>query len=107
MERIRKEMSNFESLLDEGAFVKRRKAEMLEQGRQEGIALGIVKGREEGKAEGEVVGLQEAVVSFIELRFPPLAELAHRKVPQVRKREQLDVLLRSVYTAPDEDAVRL
>ncbi len=60
-------------------------------------------GREEGKAEG----LQEAVVTFIETRFPPLTELAREKVPQITKLDKLDLLLRGICTAPDENAARL
>ena len=80
-------MDKFKSLLDENPYVQESRAE----------------GRVEGKAEG----LQEAVVTFIEERFPPLAELAQEKVPQITKVNKLNLLLRSIYTAPDEATVRL
>lgn len=106
-ERIRTEMNNFDSLLDESEFVQRRKAEAEEKG----IAKGIIKGIEEGKAkgieEGRAEGLQKAVMTFIEVRFPPLAELAQQKVSQITKPERLDSLLKGVYAAPDEATVRL
>lgn len=80
------EMTGFDSLLDENDFVIRRKAEML--------------------AKGRVEGLQRAVAAYIEVRFPPLAELAHQRVAQITRQEKLDLLLRKIYSAPDELAVR-
>jgi hypothetical protein len=64
-------------------------------------------GRVEGRVEGEAQGLQKALITTVELRFPRLKELAEQKGPQVTKPDKLDLLLRGIYTAPDENAARL
>lgn len=109
--RIEGKMSNLESLLDENPFVQKRKAEGLAKGRDEGLAEGIAKGRDEGLneglVEGEARGLQRAVITLVEGRFPPLAELAHERVQRVNKLEALDIVFRGIVAAPDEATVRL
>ena len=104
--RIRKDMSEFRSLLDEGAFVQERVAESLEEGlrkgREEGLREGQVKGHEEGLTEG----LQEAVLIAVETRFPTLVELAQEKVGQVKKSEPLRLLVKGLNAATNEDTAR-
>ncbi|HKF36745.1 MAG TPA: hypothetical protein VKB35_07560 [Ktedonobacteraceae bacterium] len=85
-ERIAKKMENLDSLLDENPFVQKRWAE----------------GREEGIAEG----LQKALITVVEGRFPPLVELAQQRVTQVTKPEKLDLLLKGIAAAPDEATAR-
>jgi hypothetical protein len=60
-----------------------------------------------GKTQGLAEGLQKAVITVINLRFPPLTELAQQKVTRVQKPETLNLLLDKVTTVPDEDTVRL
>ena len=98
-ERILTKMTDFESLLDENPFVEKRKLEAEEKG--------IEIGREEGLEKGRTEGLQEAVVCLIETRFPPLTELAQRKVSKISKPELLNVLLKQVAVARDEDMARI
>ncbi len=71
--------------------------------RAESEARGVAK----GKAEGEAKGLQEAVVTVVEGRFPPLVDLAQQKVTQINRTDTLTVLLKTLTKAPDEDAARL
>lgn len=97
--RIKEYMENFESLLDEGAFVRKRKAEAKEEGRREGLA----EGREEGIAEG----LQEALVFAVEVRFPPLAGVAQEKAKQIKQPEALRDLLKRMKEVSDENGARL
>ena len=118
-ERILTKMTDFESLLNENPFVEKVKLEAeekgigigreegREEGRTEGLQEGIGIGREEGREEGRTEGLQEAVVGLIETRFPPLTELAHRKVSKISKPELLNVLLKQVAVARDEDMARI
>jgi flagellar biosynthesis/type III secretory pathway protein FliH len=98
-ERIRDEMSDFESLHDANPFVQKR----MVKARAEGLAEGEAKGR----AEGEAKGLQEAAVFAVELRFPTLLELAHQKAERVKEPEVLKFVLRGLKAAPNEEAARL
>ena len=94
--RVQKFMDEqFESLLDEGHFVQRRKAESREEGREEG--------HEEGLAEG----LQEALITTVEIRFPSLVDMGHEKIRQIKKPDTLRLLLKGMKTAPNEEAARL
>lgn len=93
-ERIQEKMSNIESLLDENPFVQKRRAE--------GYAEGEVRGRAEGRAEG----LQFAVLTAIENRFPPLAELLKEKILHVQQPEKLQLILKVTFTVPDEKTLQ-
>jgi predicted transposase YdaD len=98
--RVRHVMLNeFHGLLDEGYFVQLRR----EEGRAEGFAQGEAKGREEGRQEG----LQEGLLMVTELRFPALLDLAHERVKQARKPENLRLILRGVKAATSEESARL
>ncbi len=101
-ERIDKKMDEFGSLLDDNPFVERRKAEAEEKGRREGRQEGLV----EGLVEGEAKGLQESVVTIVEVRFPPLTELAQQRIAQIDKPDALRLLLKGVVSAPDEATAR-
>jgi hypothetical protein len=57
----------------------------------------------EGIIEGEILGLQEAVVEFVEARFPDLAELAQQRVSQISNLDDLNRLVKLIATTPDED----
>src|SRR3989442_463773 len=92
-------MEDFGSLLDESPFVQKRRAE----GKVEGLVEGLV----EGEIRGEVKGLQKAVVTIVEGRFPPLTELAQQKVVQINKPDLLNILLKQVAVARDEDMARI
>ena len=63
--------------------------------------------RAESRAKGIAEGLQEAVVTTVEVRFPPLTELAQQKVAQITKPDALKLLLKGISAAPDEAAARL
>jgi hypothetical protein len=66
----------------------------------------VKKIRAESRAEGEIRALQSAVVTIVKARFPTLAELAQQKVTQINNSGALDLLLKQISTAPDEDMVR-
>src|SRR5258708_31513474 len=56
----------------------------------------------EGIIEGEILGLQEAVVEFVEARFPVLAELAQQRVSQISNLDDLNRLVKLIATTADE-----
>jgi hypothetical protein len=62
--------------------------------------------RKESEAKGLAEGLQKAVITAVKLRFPPLTELAQRKVSRVRQPDVLNLLLDQMTEVPDEDAAR-
>jgi hypothetical protein len=57
-------------------------------------------GKREGQAEGVEV-LQRTLINFINVRFPALSELAHQKVPHIKKLSVLEQLTNQMYIAPD------
>lgn len=77
---------SYNNLLDEDPYIQQKKAE--------------------GEAEGRAEGLQEAVITLVQVRFPPLRELAQEKVTRIATSEKLTLLLQQVATAPDEATAR-
>ena len=57
--------------------------------------------------QGVQQGLQQALLQFVEVRFPSLTDLAQQNVPKVTKPDALDLLVKAIYAAPDESVVRL
>lgn len=100
---IEERLSMYDELIEQDPKMKKIRAESEARGRTEGLAEGLAKGIARGKAEG----LQEAVVSVVEGRFPPLAELAQQKVVKVKKPDALDLLLKALTVAPDEMTARV
>lgn len=80
----------YDSLIDEDPEVKER----------------VARSKTEGKAEGEARGMQEAVVTVVEARFPSLVDLARSKVARIHTVETLTILLRSLVAAPNEDSAQ-
>lgn len=93
-ERIRQEMSEYHSILEEGYFVQERMAQSREEGREEGHEAGLAE------------GLQQAATVVIEARFPALSQQAQEKVGRIKTAESLMILLKGIQTARDEEAVR-
>ena len=85
-ERVQKKMAELESLLDGSSFVQKRRAESF--------------------AEGEAVGLQKAVVTIVENRFPPLAESVKQKISHVQRTDRLQLILKAAFTVPDEKTLQ-
>lgn len=98
----------YQKIIQEG--IEKGREQGIEKGREEGLQQGIEKGREEGKLEGreegKLEGLQEAVLNVVEARFPPLMELARQRVKRASKPDAVNLVLRGVATAPDENAAR-
>jgi hypothetical protein len=68
-------------------------------------AESLAKGRLEGEAEGKAKGQQRAVISIVTVRFPKLTEFAQQKLVKVYDLNMLDLLLKQVISAPDEESV--
>jgi predicted transposase YdaD len=100
--RVKTKMEQLDDLLEQSPYVQKKKEEGREIGREEGREIG----REEGHEEGLAEGLQKAFVTFVQGRFPPLAELAQQRVSQVTEPDKLDLLLRQIVTIPDETTAR-
>ena len=84
----------------------RGKAKGLAEGEARGLAEGEARGEAKGEARGKAEGLQEAVVTIVEGRFPPLADLARQKVRRINGPDALSMMLRSLAAAPNEAAAR-
>ena len=91
---IQEELKVYDPLWEENSKVRRMRAESE------------AKGRAEGEARGEAKGLQMALVSAVKVRFPELTELAQQKVGLINDAAGLDMLLKHVITAPDENTAR-
>ena len=76
-------------------------------GRAEGEAKGRAEGEAKGEARGKAEGLQLALVTVIEERFPPLAELVQEKITRIDRPDALRLLLKGIAAAPDEASARL
>ncbi|MGB8344231.1 MAG: hypothetical protein WCD86_05065 [Ktedonobacteraceae bacterium] len=81
-------------------------AEGLAEGEMRGKVKGLAEGETRGKAKGKAEGLQEAVVTIVEGRFPPLADLARQKVRRINTPDALSLMLKSLAAAPNEAAAR-
>jgi hypothetical protein len=57
-------------------------------------------------AQGKLQGAQTIVVTFLEARFPSLAELGQQKVTLIRSTDILNLLAKQIATAPDESTAR-
>ncbi len=77
---------HYDSLLDEDPEIKEKMAQ--------------------SKLQGELHGAQKIVVTFLETRFPSLAELGQQKVTLIRSTDILNLLAKQIATAPDESTAR-
>ncbi|HET9920721.1 MAG TPA: hypothetical protein VFQ30_12810 [Ktedonobacteraceae bacterium] len=86
---------------------KQGREEGLEEGREEGLEEGLQRGLEQGREEGKLEGLQQAVLTVVETRFPPLSEFARQRVTQVRKLDKMEIAFKALAAAPDENTARM
>lgn len=102
-ERIRRKMADIESLLNENPYVLRKQAEGREEGREEGL----VEGEAKGEAKGKALGLQSAIVTTVEFRYPALVNLAQKRVSTVNSLDALSLVFKGMLKAQDENEARL
>jgi hypothetical protein len=97
-ERLEATLEEYRSFVGQSPLVRK----MLEDAKAEG--------KEEGLAEGEIKGkikiLQKMLVDMVRGRFPPLAELAQQTAVEVSEPQKLELLVKGVSTAPDENVAR-
>ena len=55
------------------------------------------------KIEGQIRGQQRAVLVIVETRFPALVEKAQQVVERLNKPDELNLLIKQITLAPDED----
>ncbi len=58
------------------------------------------------REESEVKGLQRGITSLIKVRFPNLADLAQKEIPQIHNPDVLNRLIEEIAGAPDEAVAR-
>ncbi len=104
--RVKKKMDQLDDFLEQSPYVQKKKAEGREIGLEEGREIGLEEGREIGLEEGLAKGLQKALLTIVQRQFPPLTELAHKRVMQITKPDALDLLLKQILNAPDEATAR-
>lgn len=86
-------MSQFDSLLEQGAFVQKKMAESKE----EGLMAGLVTGKEEGRTE--------MLLRVVQTRFPVLCELAQQKLDHLQT-DKLNILFDELVIAQNETEAR-
>lgn len=99
---IEERLTMFDDLMERDPKMRKIRAESEARG----LAKGLVEGEARGEARGKAEGLQEAVMTVIEGRFPPLAGLARQKVKRINTPDALSMVLKSLAAAPNEDAAR-
>lgn len=103
---IEERLNMFDDLMERDPKMRKFRAQSEARGEARGLAKGLVEGEARGEARGKAEGLQEAVMTVIEGRFPPLADLARKKVQRINTPDALSMVLRSLAAAPNEDAAR-
>lgn len=103
---IEERLSMFDDLMERDPKMRKIRAESEARGEAAGLAKGLAEGLAEGETRGKAEGLQEAVVTIVEGRFPPLADLARQKVRRINTPDALSLMLKSLAAAPNETAAR-
>ena len=104
---IEERLNMYDDLFEKDPKMQRILAERKAEGRAEGEAEGEARGEARGEAKGKAEGLQLALVTVIEERFPPLAELVQGKITRIDRPDALRLLLKGIAAAPDEASARL
>src|SRR5712692_6864505 len=55
---------------------------------------------------GKIEGQQKAILVVVETRFPALVEMAQERVVRLNKPDELNLLIKQIILAPDEDKAR-
>ena len=71
----------------------------LEQGLEKGLEKGLAKGLEQGLEEGRLQGQRQAIISFLQLRFPEIIALASQQINRIDDPEVLQTVLTKLFTA--------
>lgn len=88
-------LDQFDSLLSQSDFVKRK------------VAEGKEKGHVQGLQEGHIEALHKHILRVVKMRFPQLEALAQQKTEPLTDFKVLDELFDEIVVAQDEQAVRI
>jgi hypothetical protein len=61
---------------------------------------------QERVAKAKIEGQQKALLVAVETRFPALVEMAQEQVARLDKADELNLLIKQIILAPDEDKAR-
>ena len=61
---------------------------------------------QERVARAKIEGQQKAILVAVETRFPALVEMAQERVVRLNKPDELNLLIKQIILAPDEDKAR-
>ncbi|WP_338824209.1 hypothetical protein MHOCP_23250 [Moorella humiferrea] len=75
------------------------RAEGLAKGRAEGLAKGWAEGRAEGAREGKIEKAQEAICTYLKIKYAPLSSEWLAKVKEINDLELLDAMLVQLFQA--------
>jgi hypothetical protein len=93
-EAFRKRFSMFQDILEESWVY------------QEIIEQGLEKGLEKGRAEGSVQGQRQALMDFLQTRFPELLVLATQQTNSIKNAEVLRTLSTKLFAAQTAEEAR-
>jgi predicted transposase YdaD len=94
-EAFRKRFSMFQDILEESWVYQ----EIIEQGLEKGLEKGRVEGKEIGRVEGSVQGQRQALMDFLQTRFPEVLVLATQQTNSIKNAETLRTLSTKLFAA--------
>ena len=83
---VKERLDMFDELLEQDEFVQKQRAR--------------------GEKEGEVKNARKVLISFIDIRYPALSELAKQQAEKITQEAMLQNILEKVFAANDEATVR-
>jgi predicted transposase YdaD len=101
-EAFRKRLSMFQDILEESWVYQ----EIIEQGLEKGLEKGRAEGKEIGRAEGTVQGQRQALMDFLQTRFPELLALATQQTNSIKNAETLRTLSTKLFAAQTAEEAR-
>ena len=97
---FKRRFSMFQDVLRESWVYQEIGQEFLEEGLEKGLA----KGREEGRLEGQ----REALMSFVQMRFAEVTDVAKQQIDGIKDLEVLQAVTRKLFAAQTvEEAKRI
>jgi len=97
---MKRRFSMFQDVLRESWVYQEIGQEFLE----EGLEKGLEKGREEGRLEGQ----REALMSFVQMRFVEMTDVAKQQIDSINDLEVLQTVTRKLFAAQTvEEAKRI
>ena len=101
LEKLRKEETMLEKIIEESPFVQL----MMERGMEKGMEKGMERGMERGMEQGLQQGIQRGILSVLSLKNGGIPSWMEEKIRSIRDRDTLDGLLKMAVTASDRKTV--